>query len=186
MSSRPEIRVLGIDPGSLITGYGVITVQGNKNHFVDCGFIETSSKDPLAVRLKTIYEGIAVLIQQFQPDQVAIEQVFVHRNVGSALKLGQARGAAICAAAVANLPVSEYSPRTIKQAVVGRGSADKSQVQHMIKALLSLPEPPLTDSADALAVALCHGHMSQTMQQIQQGVLQGGSGGRRKSGRWRL
>lgn len=185
MTPPPEIRVLGIDPGSLITGYGIITVQGSKNHFVDCGFIETSSKDHLAVRLKTIYEGIAVLIQQFQPDQVAIEQVFVHRNAGSALKLGQARGAAICAAAVANLPVSEYSPRTIKQAVVGRGSADKSQVQHMIKALLSLPEPPLTDSADALAVALCHGHMSQTMRQIQQGVVQGVSG-RRSSGRWRL
>ena len=188
MRESLAIRVLGVDPGSLMTGYGVIIVQGSKNQFVDCGFIETSSKDPLAERLKMIYQGITELIQQFEPDQMAIEQVFVHRNAGSALKLGQARGAAICAAAVAGLSVSEYSPRTIKQAVVGRGSADKTQVQHMIKALLSLPEPPLADSADALAVALCHGHMSQTMGLLQQGRVQAGGlavGGRRKSGRWR-
>ena len=188
MHERLAIRVLGIDPGSLMTGYGIIVVQGNKNTFVDCGFIETSSKDPLAERLKTIFAGITGLIRQYEPDQMAIEQVFVHRNAGSALKLGQARGAAICAAAVAGLTVSEYSPRTIKQAVVGRGSADKTQVQHMIKALLSLPEPPLADSADALAVALCHGHMRQTMSLIQQSSVQSGcvqAGSRRKSRRWR-
>jgi len=186
VTQRPLVRVLGIDPGSLITGYGVISVQGNRNHFVDCGFIETSSKSPLAERLKTIFEGVALVIAQFQPEQLAIEQVFVHRNAGSALKLGQARGAAICAAAVAGLPVSEYAPRAIKQAVVGHGNADKSQVQHMIKALLNLPEPPLADSADALAVALCHGHMSQTAELIQQGPQARSGGTRRKSGRWRL
>lgn len=155
-----------------MTGYGIVTIQGDHNQFVDCGFIQTSSKDPLAHRLKIIFTGISSLIQEFQPDQMAIEQVFVHRNPGSALKLGQARGAAICAAAVAGLEVSEYSPRTIKQAVVGRGSADKAQVQHMVKALLNLPEAPLADSADALAVALCHGHRNQTLQQYQNSPLQ--------------
>ena len=122
---------------------------------------------PLAERLKDIFAGISEVIRDGQPDEVAVEQVFMHRNPDSALKLGQARGVAICAAALANVPVSEYAPRAIKQAVVGKGSADKQQVQHMVSALLKLTKKPQADAADALAVALCHGHMLHTQSRYQ-------------------
>lgn len=152
-------RILGIDPGSRITGFGVIEVHRQKSVYVTSGCIRMQSK-PMPLRLLEIYTGINQIIEQYQPTVYAIEQVFVHRNVASALKLGQARGVAIVAGAQHGLSVHEYAPTQIKQAVVGKGHADKKQVQHMVKVLLSLSDTPQEDAADALAVALCHSHHS--------------------------
>ncbi len=157
---------MGIDPGSRITGYGIVDMDGPRSHHIASGCIQTGSDRSLPERLKTIFEGLTAVIQSWQPAEVAVEQVFMHRNPDSALKLGQARGAALCAVVLAGLPVSEYAPRAIKQAVVGSGAADKSQVQRMITLLLSLPEPPQADAADALAVAICHGHTRQTLHRL--------------------
>ncbi|ODP96557.1 MULTISPECIES: crossover junction endodeoxyribonuclease RuvC [Salinivibrio] len=154
--------ILGIDPGSRITGYGVIRQQGRHLEYLGSGCIRTDSED-LPGRLKQIYAGVSEVITQFQPDNFAIEQVFMARNADSALKLGQARGSAIVAAVNANLPVSEYAARLIKQAVVGKGSADKKQVQHMVTHMLKLNATPQADAADALAVAICHAHTYHTM-----------------------
>ncbi len=160
------IRLMGIDPGSRITGYGIVEMDGPRSRYIASGGIQTDSSRPVPERLKTIFEGIADLIREYQPMEVAVEQVFMHRNPDSALKLGQARGAAICAVVVAGLPVSEYAARAIKQAVVGSGAADKTQVQRMIALLLNLPALPQSDAADALAVAICHGHTRQTLQRL--------------------
>lgn len=155
--------ILGIDPGSRITGYGVIEQHGARLTYLGSGCIKLARTGgtttiPLATRLKMIHDGVSELIQQFQPTDFAIEQVFMARNPDSALKLGQARGAAIVAAAVHGLPVEEYAARAVKQAVVGTGGADKEQVQHMVKQILKLPRMPQADAADALAVAICHAH----------------------------
>ncbi|GLP96160.1 crossover junction endodeoxyribonuclease RuvC [Paraferrimonas sedimenticola] len=149
--------ILGIDPGSRITGYGVIKVQGKLTEYLGSGCIRTGD-GPLPERLDVIFRGVSELIQQYQPDEFAIEQVFMAKNPDSALKLGQARGAAIVAASQAKLPVSEYAARLIKQALTGTGGADKVQVQHMVTHILRLPAKPQADAADALAVALCHSH----------------------------
>ncbi|MDH5649504.1 MAG: crossover junction endodeoxyribonuclease RuvC [Gammaproteobacteria bacterium] len=150
------MRILGIDPGSRITGYGVVNVLRNgKVTYVDSGCLRIPNST-LAGRLKTIYEGIAEIITLNQPDMVAIERVFVSNNADSALKLGQARGAAICAAVNHNFEIAEYSALQIKRAIVGKGHADKVQVQHMVKALLGLSGKPQADAADALACAICH------------------------------
>ena len=147
--------ILGIDPGSRITGYGIIETDGKRNSYIAGGCVRMNQPE-LPRRLATIYAGIEEIIQQFQPDEVAIEKVFVHKNADSALKLGQARGAAICAVANRGLDVTEYSPNKIKQCVVGKGHADKQQIQHMIRILLHLTATPSVDAADALAVAVCH------------------------------
>lgn len=157
---------MGIDPGSRMTGYGVIEMDGPRSLYVASGGIQTDSSQALPERLKTIFEAVAGIVRLYQPAEVAVEQVFMHRNPDSALKLGQARGAAICAVVVAGLPVSEYAARSIKQAVVGNGAADKTQVQRMVALLLRLPEPLQADAADALAVAICHGHTRQTLQRF--------------------
>lgn len=153
-------RILGIDPGSRITGYGLIELQGNRSRYIDSGCIRVEG-DNLPEKLRVIYESVQEIVRAHQPDEMAIECVFMHRNADSALKLGQARGAAICACVMEQLSVSEYSPREIKQAVVGTGAASKEQVQHMIRTLLSLSGTPQADAADALAVALCHSHTRQ-------------------------
>ncbi|MCP5158685.1 MAG: crossover junction endodeoxyribonuclease RuvC [Gammaproteobacteria bacterium] len=160
------VRLLGIDPGSRITGYGIVDVEGPHGCHVASGCIQTASDRPLPERLKTIFESVTGVIGEYQPMEVAAEQVFMHRNADSALRLGQARGAALCAAVMAGLPVSEYAPRAIKQAVVGSGAADKCQVQRMVALLLNLPELPQADAADALAVAICHGHTRQTLNRL--------------------
>jgi crossover junction endodeoxyribonuclease RuvC len=165
---------MGIDPGSRITGYGIIDLDGPRSRHIASGSIKTDSSRPVPERLKTIFEGIAAVIRDYQPTEAAVEQVFMHRNPDSALKLGQARGAAICAVVVAGLPVSEYAARAIKQAVVGTGAADKTQVQRMIALLLNLPELPQPDAADALAVAVCHGHTRQTIQRLGEAVVLAG------------
>ncbi|UZJ44930.1 crossover junction endodeoxyribonuclease RuvC [Marinimicrobium sp. C6131] len=148
-------RILGIDPGSRKTGFGVIERIGGKVAYVTSGVIRVP-EGSLPERLKVIFDAITQIIQQQSPDVVAIEQIFMAKNASSALKLGQARGAAITAAVVQDLLVYEYEARKVKQSVVGTGAADKAQVQHMVKALLRLPGTPQEDAADALAVALCH------------------------------
>ena len=151
------IRILGIDPGSQITGYGIIDTEGNHSKHIDNGIIRVQGKD-IAEKLCLIYTGISELITEFQPQEVSIEKVFMHKNADSALKLGQARGAAITAAATHALDVFEYTANQVKQSTVGKGHAAKEQVQHMVKVLLNLPEVPFTDASDALAIALCHAH----------------------------
>jgi crossover junction endodeoxyribonuclease RuvC len=150
-----ERRVLGIDPGSRVTGYGLVAVTPRGAGYLASGCIRPRSA-AFVDRLGEIYHGIAALIREHAPDEVAIEQVFLASNPASALKLGQARGAAIAAAAAAGLPVAEYAARTVKLAVVGSGRASKSQVQHMVRVLLRLSGTPAADAADALAIALCH------------------------------
>lgn len=150
------MRILGIDPGSQITGYGIIDQRAQRSSYVASGCIRTGKKT-WGERLRVIFEGLTGVIECYQPTVVAIEQVFVHKNVASALKLGQARGVAIVAAAMQGLMVSEYAPRQIKKAVVGYGAAEKKQIQQMMQLLLQLSGLPQVDAADALAVAVCHG-----------------------------
>ncbi len=154
--------ILGIDPGSRRTGFGIINVIGSKIEYVTSGVIRIPD-DELPERLKTIFNSLTQIINQYCPQEMAIEQVFMAKNAASALKLGQARGAAIVAAVAQNLPVAEYEARKVKQSVVGNGAADKLQVQHMVKTLLRLPAAPQEDAADALAVALCHANSQQLL-----------------------
>lgn len=153
-------RILGIDPGSRITGYGVIETQGQRNRWLASGCVRCPD-GALPERIARIFSAIELILSTHQPDVVAIEKVFMARNPDAALKLGQARGAAIAAVARAELPVHEYAAREIKRAAVGRGSASKTQIQAMVSRLLQLPATPQADAADALAVALCH---AQSMQ----------------------
>ncbi len=162
--------ILGIDPGSRITGYGVIRQVGRQLSYLGSGCIRTGVDD-LPSRLKLIYAGVSEIITQFQPDFFAIEQVFMAKNADSALKLGQARGAAIVAAVNHQLPVFEYAARQVKQTVVGTGSAEKSQVQHMVRTLLKLTAKPQADAADALAIAITHCHLSQNVLRLGEGRL---------------
>ncbi len=150
------MKIMGIDPGSRITGYGVIRKEGNRLVHVDNGAIFTDSAADFPGRLQRIYEGLSEIIARYAPDVVSVEDVFFANNVQSALKLGQARGAAIVAGVNAGLPVHEYTALQVKQAVVGHGRAAKEQVQQMVKALLGLPEIAQADASDALAVAICH------------------------------
>lgn len=147
--------IMGVDPGSRKTGFGLINWAAGQYEYVTSGVIRVPDVS-LPERLKVIFEGVSSLIEQHTPQEFAIEQVFMAKNAGTALKLGQARGAAIVAAVNQELPVFEYEARKVKQAVVGSGAADKQQVQHMVKNLLKLPATPREDAADALAVALCH------------------------------
>ena len=155
------VRILGIDPGLGVTGYGVVEKAGTRLAYVASGRIRSDQARSLAERLATILEGLAEVIESHRPAEVAVEKVFVNVNPQSTLLLGQARGAAICAAVLARLPVSEYTALQVKQAVVGQGHARKEQVQEMVKRLLALPGHPSTDAADALACAICHAHGGQ-------------------------
>lgn len=175
------MRIIGIDPGSRLTGYGLIEGTGNRLRHIDNGVIATNSKDPLPQRLKIIYDGIAALIEEFRPDAMAVESVFLAKNAQSALKLGHARASAIIAGVNADLPVAEYSALQVKSAVVGYGKAAKSQVQQMVKVLLNLPEVSQEDAADALAVAICHFHSRPLNSQLAQ--LQARSGHRQEKSR---
>lgn len=169
--------ILGIDPGSRITGFGVINSVGSKNEYVASGCIRIKGEE-LPERLQQVYEGVTEVINRYCPQEMAIEQVFMARNADSALKLGQARGVAIVAGTNQDLPVHEYAARKVKQSVVGKGSADKIQVQHMVAHILKLPGLPQVDAADALAIALCHAHTRASLVQM--------AGARRnRNGRWR-
>jgi crossover junction endodeoxyribonuclease RuvC len=159
------MRILGIDPGTRITGYGIIDVEGNRLRHVDNGIIKTRSSEDLQLRLKTIYDGLVSVLREFSPEVVAIEQVFLAKNPRAALTLGHARGTAVLAAVNLDREVYEYSALQVKSAVVGYGHAAKQQVQHMVKVLLNLPEIAQEDAADALAVAICHAN-SRNMKQV--------------------
>lgn len=163
------MRVLGVDPGSRVTGYGIIDAKGSTLGYIDAGCLRIT-EESLSARLKLIYDGLSEVIDLHSPDVICIEQVFMARNPQSALTLGHARGAAMCAGVNRNLPTFEYSALQIKQAVVGRGRADKQQVQHMVRMLLGLPQKPATDAADALACAICHIHSSQMKNRIRSAI----------------
>ena len=169
--------VLGIDPGSRVTGFGVIQVVGGQSSYVASGCIRLGEQ-ALPQRLGQIFQSLSEVIERYQPTQAAIEQVFMAKNADSALKLGQARGAAILAVVEKGLPIAEYAARSVKQSVVGRGDADKLQVQHMVMTLLKLANKPQADAADALAIALCHAHTRQSLVQVES--LRGS-----RRGRWR-
>jgi crossover junction endodeoxyribonuclease RuvC len=162
-ASRPThaiVRILGIDPGSQATGFGVLDVHGTATTVVRWGAIKTAGDHH--ARLRAIFVGVADLVAELKPHEIAIERVFVHRNADSALKLGQARAAALCATFAADIPVFEYATRHIKKAVVGHGAAEKDQIQHMIKMILGIREEVGPDAADALAAAVCHAHERNT------------------------
>jgi crossover junction endodeoxyribonuclease RuvC len=155
-------RILGIDPGSRFTGYGIIDMDGNHSTHITHGTIRVQG-DTIAAKLRLLFRELCGIIDEFRPDEVSIEKVFMHKNADSALTLGQARGCAITACAEKDLPVYEYTANQVKQATVGKGHAAKEQVQHMVKILLCLRESPQADAADALATALCHGHSREGM-----------------------
>lgn len=155
------MRILGIDPGSRVTGYGVIDTDGMTSRHICSGCIRTENED-FSARLGEIFLGIQDVVRKERPDEVAIEQVFMARNPSSALKLGHARGAVVTAVVTKGLKVAEYSPRAVKKALVGTGTAEKQQVQHMINMLLGIKSKMALDESDALAIALCHAHNSVT------------------------
>lgn len=169
-------RILGIDPGSRTTGYGVIERVGNEFRHIESGALRIRGAT-LPERLHAIFESVCEVLDRCQPTVFAIENVFMHRNADSALKLGQARGAAICSAANRDIEVFEYTPAEIKQSVVGRGNAAKPQVQMMVRAILNMKTNPQADEADALACAICHGNRSGGVARLG-GVVSGSKGGR--------
>jgi crossover junction endodeoxyribonuclease RuvC len=160
-------RILGIDPGSVRTGVGIVDVDatGRAVHVHHQALVLTGAED-FPRRLKLLLDGLSAILDEFRPEEVAIEKVFMAKNPDSALKLGQARGAAMCAAVLRDLPIHEYAAKEIKLAVVGKGSADKVQVQHMIGVMLNLTGKIQADAADALAVAITHGHVRSTANRI--------------------
>lgn len=167
---KEKSRILGIDPGSRFTGFGVLDFVGDRAAYIASGTIK-SPDGSFPDRLKKIFAGVSDIVDQYHPDVVAIESVFMAKNAGSALKLGHARSAALCATFGYDVDVYEYSPREIKLAVVGTGSASKEQVQHMVVSLLQLDGKPAADAADALATALCHGHQRQLRSRLAGGAI---------------
>ena len=161
-------RILGIDPGSRKTGFGVLDFAGDEATYVASGVV-TSADGTFPDRLRQIFNAVSDIVEEYRPDIVAIESVFMHKNAGSALKLGHARSAALCATFGFELDVYEYAPREIKQAIVGTGAASKQQVQHMVISLLRLDAAPALDAADALAAALCHGHQHRIRTKLAMG-----------------
>lgn len=152
--------IMGVDPGTAITGYGLVRYNGSRFSLVECGCIRTSPDSPMCERLQTLYRGLSEIIRRCKPEQFAVEELFFNKNARTALAVGHARGVAMLAASVSGMPVFEYTPLQVKQAVTGSGRAAKTQVQYMVKTILALPEAPSPDDvADALAVAICHGQL---------------------------
>ena len=163
-----RLRILGIDPGSYSTGYGLVEETGGRLRGIESGAIRPGRQKEFLLRLSEIHEALSALILRVRPDEVAVENPFLSRNFKSALQLGQARAAALLPAVKAGIPVFEYAPRHVKAAVVGYGEAEKEQVARMVKLLLGLPEPPSPlDAADALAVAICHANRSAGQRRLQ-------------------
>ncbi|MDO4870436.1 MAG: crossover junction endodeoxyribonuclease RuvC [Bacillota bacterium] len=171
------MRILGIDPGYAILGYGVVDKIGNKFRACDYGAITTDKDMPMPLRLEALYDGLREIIEEQRPEVASIEQLYFNNNAKTAINVGQARGVAVLACIKAGLEIAEYTPLQIKQALVGYGRADKKQVQFMVKTMLNLKEVPKPDdTADALAAAICHGHSSESaniMEQIKNGTLKG-------------
>jgi crossover junction endodeoxyribonuclease RuvC len=159
---RPPIRILGIDPGLRRTGWGVVECAGNRLGFIACGSVETSDKALLPLRLVAIHDGLASVIDEFCPDEAAVEATFVNRDAVATLKLGQARGIALLVPAQSGVPVAEYAPNLVKKTIVGAGHAEKAQIRMMIGVLLPRADPRSDDAADALAVAVTHAHHRQS------------------------
>jgi crossover junction endodeoxyribonuclease RuvC len=159
---RP-IRILGIDPGLRRTGWGLIEVDGNRLIYVACGSVATSDKVSLAERLVTIHDGLARIVDEFRPDEAAVEATFVNRDATATLKLGQARGIALLVPAKAGVSVAEYAPNLVKKTIVGAGHAEKAQIRRMVGVLLPKADPQSEDAADALAIAVTHAHHRSSM-----------------------
>jgi crossover junction endodeoxyribonuclease RuvC len=160
--NRP-IRILGIDPGLRRTGWGVVEIAGNRLGFLGCGSVLTDDRAALAVRLVAIHDGLTRILDQYRPDEAAVEATFVNKDATSTLKLGQARGIAMVVPAKAGVPVAEYAPNLVKKSIVGAGHGDKAQVRMMIGVLLPKADPASDDAADALAVAVTHAHHRQSV-----------------------
>jgi crossover junction endodeoxyribonuclease RuvC len=156
------IRILGIDPGLRRTGWGLIGCEGNRLIYLACGSVQTSDKLSLAERLVTIHDGLARIVDEFRPDEAAVEATFVNKDAAATLKLGQARGIAMLVPAIAGLPVAEYAPNLVKKTIVGAGHSEKGQIRMMIGVLLPKADPQSEDAADALAIAVCHAHHRQS------------------------
>jgi crossover junction endodeoxyribonuclease RuvC len=157
------IRILGIDPGLRRTGWGVVEIAGNRLGFIGCGTVATNNEESLAARLLVIHDGLMRVLDEFRPDEAAVEATFVNKDANATLKLGQARGIAIVVPAKAGVPVSEYAPNLVKKSIVGAGHGDKAQIRMMIGVLLPKADPSSDDAADALAVAVTHAHHRQSV-----------------------
>ena len=164
------MRLIGLDPGLRCTGWGVIETDGNRLSFVAEGIVETNSKLSLSERLAELFSGVSEVINRLSPTEAAVEETFVNKNPASTLKLGQARGVVLLAPSMAGLVVAEYSPNMVKKSVVGSGHANKEQVEMMVKTLLPKATITNADAADALAIAICHAHLSQTNSSIASGT----------------
>ena len=160
--TRP-IRIIGIDPGLRRTGWGIVEIAGNRLGFLGCGSVTTNDKDSLSARLLTIHDGLMQILDEFRPDEAAVEQTFVNKNAKATLKLGQARGIAMVVPARVGVTVAEYAPNLIKKSIVGAGHGDKAQVRMMIGVLLPKADPGSDDAADALAIAVTHAHHRQSV-----------------------
>jgi crossover junction endodeoxyribonuclease RuvC len=158
---RP-IRILGIDPGLRRTGWGVVTIDGNRLSFLACGSLATDGKADLAIRLLAIHDGLQRVVDEHAPDEAAVEATFVNKDASATLKLGQARGIAMLVPAIAGVPVAEYAPNLVKKTIVGAGHCEKVQIRMMVKVLLPKADPQTDDAADALAIAVCHAHHRQS------------------------
>jgi crossover junction endodeoxyribonuclease RuvC len=159
---RRSIRILGIDPGLRRTGWGVVVIEGNRLSFIACGSVPTDEKAMLAVRLLAIHDGLRRVVDDYGPDEAAVEATFVNKDATATLKLGQARGIAMLVPAIAGLPVAEYAPNLVKKTIVGAGHSEKVQIRMMVKVLLPKADPQSDDAADALAIAVCHAHHRQS------------------------
>jgi crossover junction endodeoxyribonuclease RuvC len=159
---RRPIRILGIDPGLRRTGWGVVTIDGNRLSFIACGSLATDDKAGLAIRLLAIHDGLQRVVLEQAPDEAAVEATFVNKDAVATLKLGQARGIAMLVPAIAGLPVAEYAPNLVKKTIVGSGHCEKAQIRMMIGVLLPKADPQSHDAADALAIAVCHAHHRQS------------------------
>ena len=159
---RP-IRILGIDPGLRRTGWGLVEIEGNRLSFIACGSVATDDRAALASRLLAIYEGLVCVVDEFRPDEAAVEATFVNKDAAATLKLGQARGIAMLVPAKTGVPVAEYAPNLVKKSIVGTGHGDKAQVRMMIGVLLPKADPSSHDAADALAIAVTHAHHRQSV-----------------------
>jgi len=168
-----NIRILGIDPGSRLTGFGVVDCEGDRASYIASGAVKTIDGS-FQQRLKAIFNSVSEIMSEYRPSVVSIESIFVHKNASSALKLGHARSAAICATFEFDVLLFEYAPREIKQAIVGTGAGTKEQVQHMVKSLLKLDGDPSPDAADALAAALCHAHQQRLQTRLANSVVMSG------------
>ena len=157
------IRILGIDPGLRRTGWGMVEIEGNRLGFLGCGSVATDDRADLAVRLVTIHDGLLRILDEFRPDEAAVEATFVNKNAAATLKLGQARGIAMFVPAKAGVPVAEYAPNLVKKTIVGAGHGDKVQIRMMIGVLLPKSDPQSEDAADALAIAVTHAHHRQSV-----------------------